>query len=76
MSENDTDRVGYDEIAFAFRHEEIERDGIIAEVEAVKTASDSPGDDDARYTFEVRARSVDTGTDHSDHNHKSETGEQ
>lgn len=54
MSQND--RIYYDEMASAFRGEKIERDGIIAEVEGVRTASDDPDDADARFTIEVRAR--------------------
>lgn len=57
-----TDRVWYDEIRDAFVGETIERNGITAEVEAVITNSDDPRDDDARYSLEVRARSVDTDT--------------
>ena len=54
----ETERVDYDEISQKFTKQVIERDGVAAEIEAVSTASDDPRDDDARYTFEVRATYV------------------
>lgn len=65
MSEQDaggSGRVWHDEMWRAFIGEEIEKDGIIAEVEAVIGNSDDPSDSDARYSLEVRVRSVDTST--------------
>jgi len=61
-----TERVWYDEISSAFKGETIERDGVIVEVEAIVALSDDPRDDDARYSLEVRTRSIDTGTDQED----------
>jgi len=58
----DSERVDFFQLSEAFQGEELERDGIIAEVEHVSTASEDPRDDDLRVTFEVRARYVDTGS--------------
>jgi hypothetical protein len=63
QSKDDTERVWYDEITDAFVGETLERDGVIAEVEAVIANDDDPQDDDARYSLEVRARSVETATE-------------
>jgi hypothetical protein len=63
MSEQDSDnseRVWHDEMTKAFVGETIERAGITAEVETVIGNSDDPMDGDARYSLEVRARSVET----------------
>jgi len=62
-SSTSTECVDHDEISSAFRGEKIERDGVVVDVEMVRTASNDPRDDDARYTFDVRARSVDTATE-------------
>ena len=65
QSAGDTERVWYDEMANAFVGETLERNGVIAEVEAVITNDDDPRDDDARYSMEVRVRSVETDTEQS-----------
>jgi hypothetical protein len=57
-STSDNERVWYDEMVSAFGEETIERDGVVAEVEGVIANSDDPRDDDARYSLEVRARSL------------------
>jgi len=64
MAEDDrggraTHRVWFDEMSTAFQAETIERDGIVATVEAVIANADSPRDDYARYSLEVRARPAD-----------------
>lgn len=66
QSTDDTERVWYDEMVSAFVGETIERNEVVAEVEAVIVNSDDPRDDDARYSLEVRARSVNSESEQSD----------
>jgi len=60
MPEDESEQIGYDEMSAAFRGEEVERDGILLEIEAIHSESDSPEDNDARYSLSVRARSTDS----------------
>jgi hypothetical protein len=58
MKEDDQ-RVWYDEMSAEFVGEKIERGNITAEVVAVIATSDTPNDESARYSLEVRAYSDD-----------------